>query len=182
MSLLVQLLVFELQNNSLTVSVPMSWENMGSLGYMDMSRNNITGSLPSWYSVRASSYLLYSMHACVMLRQPYASASESGPAMMMSQSEICCNALYSASPPSLNSLQKLCDLLSCQDDSFHLLTLAPAILLNLTVLNTMCDLQLVYLDMSNNALDGGLPSSWGYEVPQEAGMLLEYSMQVGHLQ
>ncbi len=45
----------------------------------------------------------------------------------------------------------------------------------------MCDLQLVYLDMSNNALDGGLPSSWGYVVPQKAGILLEY-MQVGHLQ
>ncbi len=88
MSLLVQLLVLELQNNSLTGSVPKSWGSMGSLGYMDMSRNNITGSLPSWDSVRASSYLLYSMHACVMLLQPYASASASAPAMMMGQSEI----------------------------------------------------------------------------------------------
>ncbi len=69
-----------------------------------------------------------------------------------------------------------------KDDNFHLLTLVPAILLFLTLPNTMCDLQLVYLDMSNNALDGGLPSSWGYEVPQKAGMLLEHSMQVGHLQ
>lgn len=49
-----QLLVLELQNNSLTGSVPKSWDSMGSLGYMDMSRNNITGSLPSWDSVRAS--------------------------------------------------------------------------------------------------------------------------------
>ncbi len=54
MSLLVQLLLLELQNNSLTGSVPKSWDSMGSLGYMDMSRNNITGSLPSWDSVRAS--------------------------------------------------------------------------------------------------------------------------------
>ena len=44
------------------------------------------------------------------------------------------------------------------------------------------DLQLGYVDMSNNALDGGLPSSWGYKVTQKAGMLLEHLMQVGYLQ
>lgn len=53
--------------------------------------------------------------------------------------------------------------------------------------DTMCDLQLVYVDMSNNALDGTLPSSWGSngnanQVTQKAGMLLVHAMQIEHTQ